>query len=129
MSRRSKTYYEQIYKLDLTVFVDKDPEKAKKYCENIIGETLDDIDFNVQAKTIDYQPGNGGQKVIVWLRTPEISLMAHEFIHVVEYCFGKRDIPFNLEASENIAYYVENLFRTFEPLLKNKRRKKSSKVV
>lgn len=118
-----KTYYEPILKLYITGFVDSDSKRAHKTAERIIGEPLD-VGFEAQAKTIEYTSSQGGQRLVLWLRRRDGSLLAHELIHVVEYCFERRRIPFNLESSEFVAYYVEHLFRIFEPLLVNSSKKK-----
>lgn len=119
---RSKTYYEPVYKIWTTVFIEPDQDKARKYAEKLIKETLD-LDWSSQAKTIEYCPESGGQRIVTWLRKPEAPLLAHELIHVIEYGFEKRGIQFSLSATENIAYYMEHLFGVFEPLLKAKQPK------
>lgn len=54
----------------------------------------------------------------MWFRKPQLSLLAHELVHVVEYTFESRRMPFTLEGSEFIAYFVEHLFAKFEPIFK-----------
>lgn len=117
-----KTYYEPIYKLYVSVFVDPDQEKAQKRAERLTGDKLD-LDWNSQAKTIEYTNEQGAQRIVVWLRKPEASLLAHELIHVIEYCFRVRRMPFNLDNTEFIAYYMEHLMREFEPVINIKRTK------
>lgn len=114
-----KTYYEPIYKLYVTVFVEEDKEKARKRAERIVKDTLD-LNWDSQAKTIEYTDEQGAQRIIVWLKRPQASLLAHELIHVIEYCFGVRRMPFNLDNTEFIAYYMEHLFSTFESVLNKK---------
>lgn len=112
-----KTYYEHLYKLWVTVFVEPDQDKARVKVEKITGERLDEMPFAAQAKTVDYQSDQGGQRIIVWLRKPEAHLLAHELIHVIEYCFEARRMPFNLGNTEFIAYLMEHLFDEFWPLV------------
>lgn len=115
-----RTYYEPVFKLYVSAFIEKDPEKAKRIAERKIGESLD-MSFDVQAKTIDYQTKEGGQRILMWFRENDLSLLAHELVHVIEFCFERRRIPFNLEASENIAYYMEYWFGKFEPLFRKRK--------
>lgn len=115
--------YEPLYKIYLDFIIEKDQEKAKKLIDKIIGEDCQ-LNFNSQAKTIDYTLENGAQRIIIWLKTPEYSLLAHELIHVIEYVFSTRRMPFTLEGSEFIAYLVEHLFKEFEPIISKAKRKK-----
>ena len=118
-----KTVYEPVYKCWVTAFIQEDEDKAKKTVEKIIGESLDDVAFNSQAKTIEYKSASGGQRIIMWFKRSELSLLAHELIHVIEFCFELRRIPFALNNAEVVAYYMEWLFTKFEPLFRVKKGK------
>lgn len=119
MKTNIKTHYEPIFKIWVSVFVDDDQERAQKRAEKILGESLSDISFEAQAKTIDYQNGQGGQRIVVWLRRPQMSLLVHELIHVLEFSFGRRRI--SLELGEIVAYYLEHLVNVFGPVLERKK--------
>lgn len=112
-----KTHYDSVFKTWITVFVEKDEVKARKKIEKIIGESLEEMSFESQAKTVEYVSSNGGQRMIVWLKKPQYPLLAHELVHVIEYCFERRRIPFTIENSEVIAYYMEYLMDVFDVLL------------
>lgn len=116
-----KKYYEPIYKLNVTAFIEKDSDKAKKIAEKIIGDNLDEINFNSQAKTIEYVNEHGAQMIICWFKKKDLSLLVHELVHVFEYCFDSRRINFDIKNSEIMAYYLEHLFRVFEPMFRKKK--------
>lgn len=109
-----QTLYDPLYKLYLTVLFDKDPVKAKKIAEKEIGESLDDLNFNCDAKTIEYTSNNGGQRILLWVKQKKASVIAHEFIHVIRFCFERRRLGFGYDKDEFIAYYLEYLMNEFK---------------
>lgn len=115
-----KTVYDHIFKTWVTAFIQEDEVKAKKKIEKLIGESLEEMSFESQAKTVEYCSSKGGQRIVMWFRKSDLSLLSHELIHVIEYAFELRRIPFSLGNSEVVAYYMEYLFREFEPLFKKK---------
>jgi len=115
-----KTIYDPIFKTWVSAFVDQDEARAKKKIEKLLDESLEDMGFNSQAKTVEYRSSEGGQRIVMWFRKNDLSLLAHELIHVIEYSFELRRIPLGGNA-EVLAYYMEYLFREFEPLFKGKK--------
>ena len=112
-----KVYYEPLYKIWIHAFVEADPKKAQSIAEHIIDESLDILHFKGQAKTIDYIHDSGGQRILVWLKKPEAHLLAHELLHVIDFAFDARRIPFDSHGIEHIAYLMEHLFDEFWPLV------------
>ena len=120
-----KTYYEPVYKAYIMAFVEPDPIIAKKRCGKFLDYSdLSDVKFDGDAKTIEFVRDDGGQRIVIWLRKPSTKSLVHELVHAVQFTFEKRRIPFNLDSSENIAYYMEHLFEIFEPILTNKRQRR-----
>lgn len=112
-----KHYYEPVFKTAVSILIDAGEDHARKKIESIIGEDLETFNFKSMAKTIEYISAEGGQQIIVWLRHPDQSLLSHELIHVIEYCFEVRKIDFSIKNSEVIAYYMEHLTNVFSPFL------------
>lgn len=117
-----KTVYDPIFKTWVSAFIDANEVRAKSKIEKLIDESLEGMAFESQAKTVEYKSSAGGQRIIMWFRKNDLSLLAHELVHVIEYSFELRRIPLGGNA-EVIAYYMEYLFREFEPLFKGKKGK------
>lgn len=103
----NKTVYDPVFKTQVTCFVEKDPQKAKKKVEKIIEKSIGDMSFMSEAKTIEYYDGYGDQRIIIWLRDNKTPVLAHEIIHVIDFSFSLRGIEFSSENSEVIAYLME----------------------
>lgn len=115
MTHTTLTYYESIYKLYISALIEESSDKQRKIAEKIIGEPLD-MEFNTEAKTIEYTNTQGAQRILMLFKYKKKSLLVHELVHVFEYCFSSRRIKFDLNNSEIMAYYLEHLFTKFEPL-------------
>ena len=111
---KTQTYYEPLFKIWVSVLIETDPKKAKEKVQKLCDDDpLEDIGFQVDAKTIEYTTNSGGQRFVVWIRQKSAKHLAHELVHVIMMSFERRRILLDYHNDEVFAYLMEHLMHEF----------------
>ncbi len=104
--------YEDVYRLYLTVVIDKDFNHFRDWLKDVCGyKETEDMNPLSSGYCITLTPENSthkGRAHIIWLKYKDIPCLVHELVHLTMQIFDDKGIPIRVENGEAFAYYIEH---------------------